>query len=77
MASEQGKHLVSKHLTAAVCIGTYNQAQYLRGSIESALAQVYPIEEIWIADDCSTDDTQAIVQEYCERYPNVHYHRHD
>lgn len=77
MASEQGKHLVSKHLTAAICIGTYNQAQYLRGSIESALAQVYPIEEIWIADDCSTDDTQAIVQEYCERYPNVHYHRHD
>ena len=37
--------------TVAVCIGTYNQAQYLRGSIESALAQTYPIQEIWVADD--------------------------
>jgi glycosyltransferase involved in cell wall biosynthesis len=82
MASEQAEQLTSGHLrsgqlTAAICIGTYNQAQYLRGSIESALSQVYPIEEIWIADDYSTDDTQAIVQEYCERYPNVHYHRHE
>jgi len=63
-------------LTVGICIGTYNQGQYLRGSIESALAQVYPIQEIWIADDGSTDDTQAIVEEFARQHPTIHYHRH-
>lgn len=63
-------------LTVAICIGTYNQGQYLRGSIESALAQTYPIQEIWVADDCSTDDTQAIVEEYTRQSPKIHYFRH-
>ncbi len=66
----------SPALTAAICIGTYNQGQYIRGSIESALAQTYSIQEIWIADDGSTDETQAIVEEYCRKHSNVHYHRH-
>lgn len=63
-------------LSVGIGIGTYNQAQYLRAAIESAVAQTYPIQEIWIADDGSSDDTQAIAQEFCARYPNVHYHRH-
>jgi hypothetical protein len=63
-------------LTVGICIGTYNQGQYLRGAIESALTQTYPIQEIWIADDGSSDDTQAIAEEYSARFPNVHYHRH-
>ena len=66
----------SSPLTVAICIGTYNQGQYLRCSIESALGQSYPIQEIWIADDGSTDDTQSIMAEYCRQYPQVHYHRH-
>jgi glycosyltransferase involved in cell wall biosynthesis len=63
-------------LSVAICIGTYNQGQYLRGSIESALAQTYPIQEIWIADDGSTDDTQVIVEEFIRQNPTIHYHRH-
>jgi hypothetical protein len=66
----------SAPLSVGICIGTYNQGQYLRGSIESALAQTYPIQEIWIADDGSTDDTQAIAMEYGAKHPNLHYHRH-
>ena len=68
--------VASPPLSVGICIGTYNQGQYLRGSIESALAQSYPIQEIWIADDGSTDDTQAITLEYCAKHSNVHYHRH-
>jgi glycosyltransferase involved in cell wall biosynthesis len=63
-------------LTVGISIGTYNQGQYLRGAIESALAQTYPIQEIWIADDGSTDDTPAIAEEYRSKHSNVHYHRH-
>ena len=61
--------------TVAICIGTYNQSQYLRGSIESALAQSYPIEEIWVADDASTDDTPAVMEEICREYPQIRYYR--
>ena len=66
---------VSRPLTAAICIGTYNQAQYLRGSIESALEQTYPIQEIWVSDDASTDDTDAVMRKLCERYPKIRYYR--
>ncbi len=62
--------------TVAICIGTYNQAQYLRGCLDSALAQTYPVSEIWVADDGSSDDTQAIVEDYARRFPQIHYFRH-
>jgi len=65
----------SPKLTVAICIGTYNQSQYLRGSIESALAQTYPIQEIWVADDASTDDTPAVMEEICREYPHIHSYR--
>jgi glycosyltransferase involved in cell wall biosynthesis len=65
----------STPLSVAICIGTYNQCQYLRGSIESALAQSYPIQELWVADDASTDDTPAVMAEICKLYPHIRYYR--
>lgn len=65
-----------KRLTVAICIGTYNQSQYLKAAIESALAQSCPIDEIWISDDCSPDDTAEVVRQYSERFPQIHYYRH-
>jgi glycosyltransferase involved in cell wall biosynthesis len=62
-------------LTVAICIGTYNQSQYLKGSIESALAQTYPIQEFWVADDASTDDTPAVMEEICRLHPHIRYYR--
>lgn len=62
-------------LSVAICIGTYNQAQYLRTSIESALAQTYPIQEIWVSDDASSDITDSIMREICEAHPEIHYYR--
>lgn len=62
-------------LTAAICIGTYNQARYLREAVASALAQSYPIDEIWIADDASTDATPEILHALHEAYPRLHIFR--
>lgn len=62
-------------LTTAICIGTYNQARYLRGAVESALAQSDPIDEIWIADDASTDETPEILRALHEEYPRLHIFR--
>jgi glycosyltransferase involved in cell wall biosynthesis len=63
------------HLSVAICIGTYNQAQYLRSSIESAMAQTYPIQEFWVADDASTDDTAEVMAEICKLYPHIRFYR--
>lgn len=65
----------STPLTVAICIGTYNQSQYLKASIESALAQTYPIQEFWVADDASTDDTPEVMAEICKLYPHIRYYR--
>jgi glycosyltransferase involved in cell wall biosynthesis len=39
------------------------------------LAQTYPIEEIWVSDDASSDDTAEVMAEICGRHSKVHYRR--
>lgn len=50
---------------------TYNRGAYIREALDSVLMQEssYPYEII-IADDCSTDDSLKIAQEYQARNPN-------
>jgi hypothetical protein len=62
-------------LSVAVCIGVYNQAPYLRPCVESILAQSYPVREIWISDDASTDETPQVVEQLCRQYPQIRAHR--
>lgn len=62
-------------LTTAICIGTYNQARYLREAVLSALAQSAPADEIWIADDASTDETPEILRALHAEYPRLHIAR--
>ena len=46
---------------------TYNQASFLRDTIESVLEQDYPNVELIILDDGSTDATAKILSEYTGR----------
>lgn len=48
-------------------MATYNGAQYLREQIDSILNQTYPVHELIIQDDKSTDNTVAIANEYANR----------
>ena len=59
----------SKVPLVSVAITTYNQKNFLRECIESVLIQDYPNIEIVIADDASTDGTQAMLKDYADRYP--------
>ena len=43
---------------------TYNGEQYLREQMDSLLAQTYPIAEIIVQDDGSSDGTMAILEQY-------------
>ena len=49
----------------------YRAGAYVGETIQSVLAQSYPHWEMLIADDCSPDDTRAVVQAWCERDPRV------
>lgn len=54
--------------TVSVVMATYNGEKYLREQLDSIINQTYPIHEIIIQDDCSTDGTVAIIKEYIENY---------
>lgn len=57
-------------LVSIVCI-TYNHEPYLRQALDGFLMQrtTFPVEII-LAEDCSTDGTRAICEEYAKRYPD-------
>lgn len=59
-------------LLFSVAIITYNQEKYISQTLDSILQQRHSFKyEIVIGDDCSTDETQKIIKEYAEKYPEV------
>ena len=56
----------------SVIVCTYNQEQYLSQALDSIIMQkcTEPYE-ILIGDDCSTDATGKIAEEYQSRYPKI------
>lgn len=57
--------------TVSVVMCTYNGARFLREQLDSILAQDYPLHEIIIQDDGSTDDTLSILDDYRRQYPTL------
>jgi GT2 family glycosyltransferase len=55
----------------SVVISSYNFARYLPACIDSVLAQTLRPLEIIISDDCSTDNSWAIISEYSQKYPQL------
>lgn len=48
----------------SVIVPAYNAARYVRQSVDSILGQTYTDFELIVVDDCSTDDTAAILAGY-------------
>lgn len=47
-----------------IAIPTFNRAAWLRGCVESALAQSYPNFEVLVSDNASTDGTPDVLQAF-------------
>lgn len=62
---------MSKHeLMVSVCCITYNHEKYIAQALDGFLMQETNFEfEILIGEDSSSDNTKAIIQDYCSRYP--------
>jgi len=58
-----------------VCVPTYNRSRLLSETLDSVLQQEYQDFRIVVTDNCSTDDTQAVVEECRARDARVTYHR--
>jgi len=63
-----------KPLVSVVTVA-YNAHRYIRDAIESVLAQEYDNIEYIIGDDCSTDETWSIIQEYHD--PRIRAYRNE
>jgi len=71
------KKRFNKH-KVSIIIPSYNYGCFLVEAIESALRQTYPVDDILISDDFSSDDTEFISLDYVSRYPElISYLRND
>lgn len=55
----------------AICIPTFNQAAFLTDCVTSALAQTFPDVEVWVSDDCSTDETPEVLSQLQQQYGHL------
>ena len=57
--------------TVSIAIPNHNYGRFLGRAIESALAQTYPIAEVLVVENGSTDESLAVAKEYAERDARV------
>ena len=66
---------IEKEDLVSIIMPTYNCADFIGETIESVLAQDYKNWELIVVDDCSTDDTENIVEKYRYNEERIKYHR--
>ena len=50
----------------SIVIAVYNGQDVIKEQMNSLLGQTYPIKEVIIIDDCSTDTSEAVIRKYIE-----------
>lgn len=68
---------MTSHPRIVIGLPVYNGENYVREAIESILAQTFTDFRLVIGDNCSTDRTSEICQEYVKRDSRVQYYRHE
>jgi glycosyltransferase involved in cell wall biosynthesis len=72
MIQRVSEQISCTHPRVSVAVIAYNHERFIAQAIKSVLAQKVNFEvELLIGEDCSTDGTRWIVQDYARKYPNV------
>lgn len=61
----------------SICLTSYNHDQFLKESIESILNQTFRDYELFVVDDCSSDDSWEIIERYSKVDTRIKAIRHD
>jgi hypothetical protein len=61
-----------KPLITIICL-CYNQEEYVLKSLRSALNQDYESIELIIVDDCSSDNSKAVIKKWLLDYPEIQF----
>lgn len=59
-------------ISISIIIPNYNHAQYLPKALQHALQQTIAPLEIIVIDDCSTDNSMAVIQELAAKNCLLH-----
>ena len=62
----------NKPLVTIVCL-CYNHAAFVTKALDSVVSQTYPNIELLIADDCSTDNSVEIIEDWLEKHPTLSF----
>lgn len=62
----------NKNYQVSILCPAYNHSRYIRDALDSFLSQKTNFDfEIVINDDCSTDSTKSIIEEFVNKYPDI------
>lgn len=65
--------MLTNNPLVTIYMPTHNRSDLLSRAIESVQAQTYSDFELIIVDDCSTDNTEAVVQAYKDKDSRIKY----
>ena len=66
---------MNNYSSVTVVIPTYNMAWCIARAVNSCQTQSLPVSEIIVVDDCSSDNTEAVVRDLMIRDPRIRYFR--
>ena len=55
-------------MNICIIIPAYNEEDYIVNTLESLVSQTYPIKEIVIVNDNSTDNTHSIIDSFSKKH---------
>lgn len=61
----------------SIGLPVYNGAEFLGYALQSLLEQSFKDIEIIVGDNASTDATELVVKEFCDKCPKIRYFRHE
>src|SRR5690242_19045672 len=58
---------MTSQLGVSIIVVNFNYGRFLASAIDSALGQDHPVCEVIVVDDCSSDDSRAVIARYGDR----------